>query len=184
MKHRVVPIAFGLNSFYLSFLYFRLFWISSGKVTGELLTYKYMLYSVFMVYPLFMISALIFSKQFKGGFFIKLLVWALMAAVPLLYFYSFDLFDEKPLFYGYILTLIQCLFQSKMIKDEEMAARVAGVFAAKLLLWFVTLILSLSFLIWYSDRDILMNMLFGGFYYLFAGILDIVIVRYKFLTEK
>ncbi|SDJ12114.1 hypothetical protein [Chryseobacterium jejuense] len=182
MKHRVLPVAFGLNSFYLSFLYFRMFWISEGRETVELLTYKYMLYSVFFVYPLFIFSTLILTKEFKAGFFLKIFVWLLAAAGPILYFLTFDLFKEKELFYGCLITLVQCLVQSKTVKDDEMIARVAGVFSAKLILWFFILIFSLFFQTIYSD--ILVNMLFGGIYYLCIGILDILVVRYKFLTEK
>ncbi|WP_336959141.1 hypothetical protein [Chryseobacterium contaminans] len=182
MKHRILPVAFGLNSFYLSFLYFRMFWISDRVETSELLTYKYMLYSVFFVYPLFIISTLILTKEFKAGFFLKIFVWLLVASGPLLYFLTFDLYKEKELFYGCLITVAQCLIQSKMVKDDEMIARVAGVFSAKLILWFFILLLSLFFHTIYSDM--LSNMLFGGIYYLCIGILDILVVRYKFLTEK
>ncbi|SHL26706.1 hypothetical protein [Chryseobacterium contaminans] len=182
MKHRILPVAFGLNSFYLSFLYFRMFWISDRVETSELLTYKYMLYSVFFVYPLFIISTLILTKEFKAGFFLKIFVWLLIASGPLLYFLTFDLYKEKELFYGCLITVAQCLIQSKMVKDDEMIARVAGVFSAKLILWFFILLLSLFFHTIYSDM--LSNMLFGGIYYLCIGILDILVVRYKFLTEK
>lgn len=182
MRHRILPFAFGLNSFYLSFLYFRMFWISKGGETEELLRYKYMLYSVFFVFPLFIFSTLIFTKEFKAGFFLKLFVWLLVAAMPVLYFCFFDLLKEKELLYGSLITLAQCLFQSKTVKDDEMISRVAGVFSAKLLLWFFILLFSLFFQTLYSD--ILTNMLFGGIYYLCVGILDILVVRYKFLTEK
>lgn len=184
MRHRVLSIGFSLNSFYLSFLYFRLFWLSDGKETAELLTYKYMLYSVFLVYPLFIFSTFIFSKGIKANFFLRLLIWLMCLSGPVLYFYTFDLFDQKELFYGYVMILIQCMFQSLMVKDEEMTARIAGVFAAKLLLWFVVLLLSMFSLVWYSNRDILTNMLAGGLFYLCAGILDILIGKYKFLSEK
>lgn len=182
MKHRILPVAFGLNSFYLSFLYFRMFWISDGGETAELLRYKYMLYSLFFVYPLFIISTLILTKEFKAGFFLKIFVWLLVAAGPILFFAIFDLYKEKELFYGCLITVAQCLVQSKMVKDDEMIARVAGVFSAKLILWFFILILSLFFHTIYSDM--LSNLLFGGIYYLCIGILDILVVRYKFLTEK
>jgi hypothetical protein len=76
------------------------------------------------------------------------------------------------------------MYVSLMVKDEEMTARIAGVFAAKLLLWFVVLLLSMFSLIFYSNRDILTNMLAGGLFYLCAGILDILIGKYKFLSEK
>ncbi|WP_347216123.1 hypothetical protein, partial [Chryseobacterium sp.] len=145
MKHRILPVAFGLNSFYLSFLYFRMFWISDGGETAELLNYKYMLYSVFFVFPLFIISTLILTKEFKAGFFLKVFVWLLVASGPILYFLIFDLYKEKELFYGCIITVIQCLVQSKTVKDDEMIARVAGVFSAKLILWFFILIFSLFF---------------------------------------
>lgn len=182
MKHRILPIAFGLNSFYLAVLYFRMFWISDKASTAELLTYKYMLYSVFFVYPLFIISTLILTKEFKAGFFLKLFVWLLVASGPVLYFLIFDLYKEKELFYGCLITVIQCLVQSKTVKDDEMIARVAGVFSAKLILWFFVLLVSLSFHTFYSDLPA--NMLGGGIYYLCVGILDILVVRYKFLTEN
>ncbi|OCA76514.1 hypothetical protein BBH99_12570 [Chryseobacterium contaminans] len=159
-----------------------MFWISDRVETSELLTYKYMLYSVFFVYPLFIISTLILTKEFKAGFFLKIFVWLLIASGPLLYFLTFDLYKEKELFYGCLITVAQCLIQSKMVKDDEMIARVAGVFSAKLILWFFILLLSLFFHTIYSDM--LSNMLFGGIYYLCIGILDILVVRYKFLTEK
>ncbi|MEJ5102639.1 hypothetical protein [Chryseobacterium sp. MYb328] len=182
MKHRVLPIAFGLNSFYLSVLYFRMFWISDKVKTELLLTYKYMLYSVFFVFPLFIISTLILTKEFKAGFFLKLLIWLLVAAMPVLYFWFFDLMKEKELLYGYLITLVQCLVQSKTVKDDEMISRVAGVFSAKLILWFFILLVSLSFHTLYSDLPA--SMLAGGIYYLCVGILDILVVRYKFITEK
>lgn len=184
MRNRPLSVVFWLNSFYLSFLYFRLFWLSDGKETEELLTYKYMLYSVFLVYPLFIFASYIFSKEFKANMLLKGLIGLLLLSGPVLYFYTFDLFEQKELFYGYVITLIQCLIQSFRVKDEEMIARIASVFAVKLLLWFVVLLLSMFSLTFYSDRDILMNMLFGGFYYFCVGILDILIVRYRFLTEK
>lgn len=184
MKYRVLSIGFNLNSFYLSFLYFRLFWLSDGRETAELLTYKYMLYSVFLVYPLFVFSAFVFSKGAKSNFFLRLLAWLLCLSGPLLFFYTFDLFRQKALFYGYMITLVQCLVQSLTVKNEEMIARVAGVFAAKLLLWFVVLLVSMLSLAWYSDRDILTNMLAGGLFYLGVGILDILIDKHKFLSGK
>ncbi len=182
MRHRILPVAFGLNSFYLSFLYFRMFWISDSVGTAELLKYKYMLYSLFFVYPLFIISTLILTKEFKAGFFLKMFVWLLVAAGPILFFLTFDLYKEKELFYGCLVTVAQCLYQSKTVKDDEMISRVAGVFSAKLILWFFILLFSLFFHTIYSET--LSNMLFGGIYYLTIGILDIVVVRYKFLTEK
>lgn len=182
MKQRILPVAFGLNSFYLSFLYFRMFWISDGGETAELLKYKYMLYSLFFVYPLFIISTLILTKEFKAGFFLKIFVWLLVAAGPILFFLIFDLYKEKELFYGCLVTVAQCLYQSKTVKDDEMISRVAGVFSAKLILWFFVLLLSISFHIFYADLPA--NMLGGGVYYLCVGILDILVVRYKFLTEK
>lgn len=182
MKHRILPIAFGLNSFYLSVLYFRMFWMSDEMKTEVLLTYKYMLYSVFVVFPLFIISTLILTKEFKAGFFLKLFIWLLVATMPVLYFFAFDLVKEKELLYGYLITLVQCLIQSKTVKDDEMISRVAGVFSAKLILWFFILLLSIFFHTFYSDLPA--NMLAGGVYYLCVGILDILVVRYKFLTEK
>lgn len=184
MGNRPLPIILGLNSFYLSFLYFRLFWLSDGRETEELLTYKYMLYSVFLVYPLFIFASFIFSKEFKANVFLKGLIGLLILSGPVLYFYTFDLFEQKELFYGYVITLIQCLIQSFRVKDGEMIARVASVYAAKLLLWFVVLLLSMVSLTLYSGKDILTNMLFGGIYYFCVGILDILIVRYQFLTKK
>jgi Ca2+/Na+ antiporter len=79
--------------------------------------------------------------------------------------------------------LIQCLIQSQTIKDEEMAARFAGVYAGKLLLWFFLLIISLSYFL-FDNNDILMNMLVGGIYYLCIVIFDYFVNKYKFLTEK
>lgn len=184
MKYKNYSVVFKLNSFYLSFLYFRMFWLSDGTETEELLTYKYMLYSVFLVYPLFIFSTFMFSKEVKAGFFVKLLIWLMIFLGPALFFYTFDLYQQKELLYGAVFTVIQCLIQSKTVKDEEMLSRVAGVFAAKLLLWFFVLLLSMTSLIWYSDRDILMNMLAGGIYYFCVGILDILIDRHKFLSEK
>ena len=183
MKSKSIPILFSLNSFYLSFLYFRLFWISDGLETPQLLIYKYALYSIFLVYPLFIFSILIFSKSFKGNTFLRFLIFGLVLLGPVLYFYTFDLFEQEELLCGYLVILIQCLIQSQTIKDEEMIARFASVYAGKLLLWFFILIISLSYLL-INDNDILMNMLFGGVYYFCGGIFDYLINKYKFLTEK
>ncbi len=183
MKPQTLPILFSFNSLYLSFLYFRLFWISDGEETPELLIYKYMLYSIFLVYPLFIFSTLIFSKMTKANMFFKFLIFGLVLLGPVLYFYSFDLFKQEELMCGYLVMLIQCLIQSQTIKDEEMTTRFAGIYAGKLLLWFFLLIISLSYFL-FDNRDILMNMLFGGIYYLCVGIFDYFINKYKFLTEK
>lgn len=182
-ENKYLPILYSLNSFYLSFLYFRLFWISDGEKTPELLIYKYMLYSVFLVYPLFIFSILIFSKSFKGGMFLKFLIFGLVSSGAIAYFYTFDLFQQEELTCGYLVMLIQCLIQSQTVRDEEMVARVAGVYAGKLLLWFLILLLSMLYLI-NSKHDILMNMMFGGIYYLCVGIFDYWVNRSTFLTEK
>jgi|GEM_PF-1369648 len=182
-ENKYLPIFYTLNSFYLSFLYFRLFWISDGEETPELLIYKYMLYSVFLVYPLFIFSVLIFSKSFKGGMFLKFLIFGLVSLGAIAYFYTFDLFQQEELTCGYLVMLIQCLIQSQTINDEEMVARVAGVYAGKLLLWFFILLMSMLYLIQF-DKDILMNMLFGGIYYLCVGIFDYWVNRSTFLTQK
>lgn len=184
MKYKNYSVIFKLNSLYLSFLYFRMFWLSDGTETQELLLYKYMLYSVFMVYPLFIFSTLMFSKEVKAGFFLKFFIWLMILLGPALFFYTFDLYQQKELLYGSILTVIQCLIQSRTIKDDELLFRAAGVFAAKLLLWFFVLLLSMISLVWYSDRDILTNMLAGGIYYFCVAILDMLIDKYKFLSEK
>ncbi|REC70653.1 hypothetical protein DRF58_08895 [Epilithonimonas hispanica] len=119
MKPQPLPILFSFNSLYLSFLYFRLFWISEGEETPELLIYKYMLYSVFLVYPLFIFSTLIFSKMTKANMFLKFLIFGLVLSGSVLYFYSFDLFKEEELLCGYLVVLIQCLIQSQKIKMEK-----------------------------------------------------------------
>lgn len=181
--NKSLPILFSLNSFYLSFLYFRLFWISDGAETPQLLIYKYALYSIFLVYPLFIFSVLIFSKSFKGNIFLKFLIFGLVLIGPILYFYTFDLLEQEELLCGYLIILIQCLIQFQTIKDEEMIARFASVYAGKLLLWFLILLLSMLYLI-NSKHDILMNMLFGGIYYFSVGILDYFVNKYKFLSEK
>lgn len=184
MRSKSLPILFSFNSFYLSFLYFRLFWISDGSdETPQLLIYKYMLYSIFLVYPLFIFSILLFSKSFKGNIFLRFLIFGLVASGPILYFYTFDLFNQKEILVGYLMILVQCIFQSLTIKDGEMIARIASVYAGKLLLWFFILLASLSYLL-FSKSDILMNMLFGGIYYFSVGILDYFINKHKFLTEK
>jgi len=183
MNSKSLPILFSFNSLYLSFLYFRLFWISDGVETPDLLIYKYMLYSVFLVYPLFIFSILIFSKGFKGSILLRFLIFGLVSLGAIAYFYTFDLFKQEELLCGYLVILIQCLIQSQTIKDEEMVARFASVYAGKLLLWFFILIISLSYLL-INDNDILMNMLFGGIYYLFVGIFDFFVNKYKFLTQK
>lgn len=182
-KNKTLPILFSLNSLYLSFLYLRLFWISDDVETPQLLIYKYALYSVFLVYPLFIFSILIFSKMTKANMFLKFLVFGLVLSGPVLYFYTFDLFEQEELLCGYLVILIQCLIQSQIIKDDEMIARFASVYAGKLLLWFFILILSLSYLL-INDNDILMNMLFGGIYYLCVGIFDYWVSRSTFLTNK
>lgn len=182
-KNKPLPILFSLNSLYLSLLYFRLFWNSDGVETPQLLIYKYALYSVFLVYPLFIFSILIFSKMTKASMFLKFLIFGLVLSGPVLYFYTFDLFQQEELLCGYLVILIQCLIQSQAVRDEEMIARFASVYAGKLLLWFFILILSLSYLL-INDKDILMNMLFGGVYYLSVAIFDYFVNKYKFLTEK
>jgi len=183
MKPQTLPILFSFNSLYLSFLYFRLFWISDGGETQELLIYKYALYSVFLVYPLFIFSILIFSKMTKANMLLKFLIFGLVLSGPVLYFYTFDLFEQEELLCGYLVILIQCLIQSQTIKDEEMTARFASVYAGKLLLWFFLLLFSLSYFL-FDDNEIKMNMIFGGIYYLGVAILDYFVNKYKFLTEK
>jgi len=183
MKLKSLPIIFSINSLYLAFLYFRLFWISDGFETPEYLIYKYALYSVFLVYPLFIFSIFIFSKMTKANMFLKFLIFGLVLSGPVLYFYTFDLFEQEELLCGYLVILIQCLIQSQTIKDEEMTARFAGVYAGKLLLWFFLLLFSLSYFL-FDDNEIKMNMLFGGIYYLGAAILDYYVNKSKFLTEK
>jgi len=183
MKPQQLPIIFSLNSLYLSFLYFRLFWISDGKETLEFLIYKYALYSIFLVYPLFIFSILIFSKATKVNMFLKFLIFGLVLSGPVLYFYTFDLFEQEELLCGYLVILIQCLIQSQSIKDEEMVARFASVYAGKLLLWFFILLFSLSYFL-FDDNEIKMNMMFGGIYYLGVAILDYYVNKSKFLTEK
>lgn len=183
MKPQPLPILFSLNSLYLSFLYFRLFCISDVTETPELLIYKYAFYSVFLVYPLFIFSILIFSKGAKANIFLKFLIFGLVLSGPVLYFYTFDLFEQEELLCGYLVVLIQCLIQSQMIKDEEMKARVAGVYSGKLLLWFLLLVFSLSYYL-FDDNEIKMNMMFGGIYYLSVAILDYYVNKSKFLTEK
>ncbi|WP_312825693.1 hypothetical protein [Epilithonimonas sp.] len=183
MKPQPLPILFSFNSLYLSFLYFRLFWISEGEETPELLNYKYMLYSVFLVYPLFIFSTLIFSKMKKANMFLKFLIFGLVLSGSVLYFYSFDLFKEEELLCGYLVVLIQCLIQSQKIKDGEMTARFASVYAGKLLLWFFLLLFSLSYFL-FDDNEIKMNMMFGGIYYLGVAILDYYVNKSKYLTEK
>ncbi|RKE79739.1 hypothetical protein [Epilithonimonas arachidiradicis] len=183
MKPQPLPIFFSLNSLYLSSLYFRLFWISDGEETPEFLIYKYALYSVFLVYPLFIFSILIFSKMTKANMFLKFLIFGLVASGPVLYFYTFDLFEQEELLCGYMVVLIQCLIQSQTIKDEEMTARVVGVYAGKLLLWFFLLLFSLSYFL-FDDNEVKMNMMFGGIYYLAVAILDYYINKSKFLTVK
>lgn len=183
MKPQPLSIIFSLNSLYLSFLYFRLFWISDGFETPEYLIYKYALYSVFLVYPLFIFSILIFSKMTKANMFLKFVIFGLVLSGPVLYFYTFDLFEQKELLCGYLVVLIQCLIQSQTVKDEEMTARVAGVYAGKLLLWFFLLLFSLSYFL-FDDNEIKMNMMFGGIYYLAVAILDYYVNKSKFLKEK
>lgn len=183
MKSQALPIIFSLNSLYLSFLYFRLFWTSDGFETPEFLIYKYALYSVFFVYPVFIFAIFIFSKVTKANMFLKFLIFGLVLSGPVLYFYSFDLFDQEELLCGYLVILIQCLIQSQTIKDEEMTARFAGVYAGKLLLWFFLLLVSLSYFL-FDNNEIKMNMLFGGIYYLGVAILDYYVNKSKFLTEK
>lgn len=183
MKPQPLPILFSFNSLYLSFLYFRLYWMSDGVETEKLLIYKYALYSVFLVYPLFIFSTLIFSKMTKANLFLKFLIFGLVLSGPVLYFYTFDLFEQEELLCGYLVVLIQCLIQSQTIKDEEMTARVAGVYAGKLLLWFFLLVFSLSYFL-FDDNEIKMNMMFGGIYYLGVAILDYYINKSKFLAEK
>jgi len=180
-ENKYLPIVFSLNSIYLSFLYFRMFWMSDGRETQEFLIYKYALYSVFLVYPLFIFSILIFSKMTKLNIVMKFLIFGLILSGPVLYFYTFDLFEQEELLCGYLVILIQCLVQSQTIKNEEMIARFASVYAGKLLLWFFILIISLSYLL-YKDNDVLMNLMFGGVYYLCCGILDYAVNKYKFLT--
>ena len=183
MKLKSLPIIFSLNSLYLSFLYFRLFWTCDGFETPEYLIYKYALYCVFLVYPLFIFSIFIFSKMTKASMFLKFLIFGLVLSGPVLYFYTFDLFEQEELLCGYLVILIQCLIQSQTIKDEEMTARFAGVYAGKLLLWFFLLLVSLSYFL-FDDNEIKMNMMFGGIYYLSVAILDYYVNKSKFLTEK
>lgn len=183
MKNKSFTIFYSLNSFYLSFLYFRLFWISEGVETAELLIYKYMLYSIFLVYPLFIFSILIFSKGFKGSMFLRFLIFGLVSLGAIAYFYTFDLFKQEELLCGYLVMLIQCLIQSQTVNNEEMIARFASVYAGKLLLWFFILIISLSYLL-INDNDILMTMMFGGIYYLSVGILDYWINKSTYLTKN
>ncbi|AZI40853.1 hypothetical protein [Epilithonimonas vandammei] len=183
MKPQPLPILFSFNSLYLSFLYFRLFWMSDGEETPELLIYKYMLYSVFLVYPLFIFSTLIFSKMTKASMFLKFLIFGLVLSGPVLYFYTFDLFEQEELLCGYLVILIQCLIQSQTIKDEEMTVRFASVYAGKLLLWFFLLLFSLSYFL-FDDNEIKMNLMFGGIYYLGVAILDYYVNKSKFLTEQ
>jgi len=183
MKSQTLPLLFSLNSLYLSFLYFRLFWISDGVETPEFLIYKYALYSVFLVYPLFIFSILIFSKMTKANMFLKFLIFGLILSGPVLYFYTFNLFEQEELLCGYLVVLIQCLIQTQTVKDEEMTARFAGVYAGKLLLWFFLLLFSLSYFL-FDDNEVKMNMMFGGIYYLGVAILDYFVNKSKFLTEK
>lgn len=183
MKPLQLPIIFSLNSLYLSFLYFRLLWNSDGEETPEFLIYKYALYSVFLVYPLFIFSILIFSKATRANMFLKFLIFGLVLSGPVLYFYTFDLFEQEELLCGYLVILIQCLIQSQSIKDEEMVAKFASVYAGKLLLWFFILLFSLSYYL-FDDNEIKMNMMFGGIYYLGVAILDYYVNKSKFLTEK
>ena len=185
LKSFALPAIFSANSLYLSFLYFRLFWMNDGSFeTEELLTYKYMLYSIFCIYPVFIFTVLLFTKEVKMSVFFKILIFCFVAIIPALYFYTFDLWKEKSLFYGSIIVLLQCVIQSVSQQDEELKFRLAGVYAGKLLLWFVTLLGSMLFLSFYANRDILVHLLFGGFYYLFVCIFDIWVTKSKFLIEN
>ena len=183
MKPQQLPIIFSLNSLYLSFFYFRLFWVSDGFETPEYLIYKYALSSVFLVYPLFIFSILIFSKGTNANIFLKFVIFGLVLSGPVLYFYTFDLFEQEELLCGYLVILIQCLIQSQTIKDEEMTVRFASVYAGKLLLWFFLLLFSLSYFL-FDDNEIKMNLMFGGIYYLGVAILDYYVNKSKFLTEQ